>query len=90
LIYSASGAESSFGGIAALFESINGVLKIEPLIRNAYERAQDCPNDPICVDEESNGNAGVCYSCNLIPETSCENFNQVLNRKQLNNFYLFL
>jgi hypothetical protein len=50
-------------------------------------KAQDYPNDPICVDEESNGNVGVSYSCNLIPETSCENFNQSLNRKQLNSFY---
>lgn len=87
LIYSASGAESSFGGIAALFETFNNKLKIITLIKNACERAQDCPNDPICIDENTNGNKGVCYSCNLIPETSCENFNQSLNRKQLIAFY---
>jgi hypothetical protein len=87
LIYSASGAESSFGGIAALFELLYGDIKLETLIKNAFERAQDCPNDPICIDEESNGNKGVCYSCNLLPETSCENFNRDLNRKDLNHFY---
>ena len=67
LIYSASGSNSSFGGISSLFETINDELKISALIKNAYERAQDCPNDPICISEESNGNKGVCYSCNLIP-----------------------
>lgn len=86
LIYSASGANSSFGGIAALFEG----MKIEQLIKNAIVRAKDCPNDPICESETSNGNEGVCYSCNLIPETSCENFNTGLNRKVLNEFYNFL
>ena len=86
LIYSASGANSSFGGIAALFEG----MKIEQLIKNAIQRAEDCPNDPICESETSNGNEGVCYSCNLIPETSCENFNTGLNRKVLNEFYNFL
>jgi len=87
LIYSASGANSSFGGIAALFETLNDELKISALIKNAFERAQDCPNDPICISEESNGNKGVCYSCNLIPETSCEFFNESLNRVALNDFY---
>ena len=87
LIYSASGSNSSFGGIAALFETLNDELKIAALIKNAYERAQDCPNDPICISEESNGNKGVCYSCNLIPETSCEFFNESLNRVALNDFY---
>lgn len=87
LIYSASGSNSSFGGISSLFETINDELKISALIKNAYERAQDCPNDPICISEESNGNKGVCYSCNLIPETSCEFFNESLNRVALNDFY---
>ena len=87
LIYSASGSNSSFGGIAALFETLNDELKISALIKNAYERAQDCPNDPICISEESNGNKGVCYSCNLIPEISCEFFNESLNRVALNDFY---
>jgi len=69
---------------------VNTTKKIEQLIRNAIERAKDCPNDPICENENSNGNVGVCYSCNLIPETSCENFNTGLNRKVLNEFYDFL
>ena len=87
LIYSATGTNSSFGGIASLFENLGNILKIALLIENCYERAQDCPNDPICLEEESNGNSGVCYSCNLIPETSCEKFNMGLSRKDLNKFF---
>jgi hypothetical protein len=87
LIYSATGTNSSFGGIASLFENLGNILKIALLIENCYERAQDCPNDPICLEEVSNGNSGVCYSCNLIPETSCEKFNMGLSRKYLNEFF---
>lgn len=87
MIYSATGSNSSFGGIASLFEILGNNLKIVSLIENCYERAQDCPNDPICLEEESNGNSGVCYSCNLIPETSCEKFNMGLSRKDLNKFF---
>lgn len=87
MIYSATGSNSSFGGIASLFENLGNNLKIVSLIENCYERAQDCPNDPICLEEESNGNSGVCYSCNLIPETSCEKFNMGLSRKDLNEFF---
>ena len=87
MIYSATGSNSSFGGIASLFENLVNNLKIVSLIENCYERAQDCPNDPICLEEESNGNSGVCYSCNLIPETSCEKFNMGLSRKDLNKFF---
>lgn len=84
LIYSATGSNSSFGGIAALFD--NNKSKLDLLIGNSIFRAHDCPNDPICIDEEKNGNSGVCYSCNLIPETSCESFNSGLNRKLLIKF----
>lgn len=87
MIYSATGSNSSFGGIASLFEILGNNRKIVSLIVNCYERAQDCPNDPICLEEESNGNSGVCYSCNLIPETSCEKFNMGLSRKDLNEFF---
>lgn len=87
LIYSATGTNSSFGGIASLFENLGNNLKIASLIENCYERAQDCPNDPVCLEEVSNGNEGVCYSCNLIPETSCEKFNMGLSRGALNKFF---
>jgi len=84
LIYSATGTNSSFGGIATLFE--DHLCKLNILFDNAIMRATDCPNDPICIEEEKHGNKGVCYSCNLIPETSCENFNSGLDRASLIDF----
>lgn len=95
LIYTASGSNGSFGGLCSLFDRLNNVpedetRKIEKLIEFAFIRAQDCPNDPICIDEEANGNVGTCYSCNLISEPSCERFNKGLNRKALNDFYNFI
>jgi hypothetical protein len=84
LIYSATGTNSSFGGIATLFE--DNLRKLNILFDNAIMRATDCPNDPICIEEEKHGNKGVCYSCNLIPETSCENFNSGLDRASLIDF----
>jgi hypothetical protein len=84
LIYSATGTNSSFGGIANLFE--DNLRKLNILFDNAIMRATDCPNDPICIEEEKHGNKGVCYSCNLIPETSCENFNSGLDRASLIDF----
>jgi hypothetical protein len=94
LIYTASGSNGSFGGLCSLFDRLNNVAedvtrKIEKLIEYAFIRAQDCPNDPICIDEEANGNVGTCYSCNLISEPSCEQFNKGLNRKLLNEYYEF-
>jgi len=93
LIYTASGSNASFGGHSSLFDKISltiDTMRIEKLIEYAFIRAQDCPNDPICIDEETNGNIGTCYSCNLISEPSCEQFNKGLNRRLLNDFYVFI
>ncbi len=73
LIYSINGSDSSYGGITSLFPD-----KIKNIIRNALERARDCPNDPICSVE-----GGHCFACTDLPETSCEKFNDELNRIEL-------
>jgi hypothetical protein len=87
LIYTATGSNSSFGGLCALFDLLGDRSKLEILIENAIERAKDCPNDPICIEEERSGNKGCCYACNLIPEVACEKFNTELNREQMNAFF---
>lgn len=87
LIYTATGSNSSFGGLCALFDILGDRSKLEILIENAIERAKDCPNDPICIEEERMGNKGCCYACNLIPEVACEKFNTELNREQMNKFF---
>lgn len=87
LIYTATGSNSSFGGLCALFEQPDDRSKIEILIQNSIERAKDCPNDPICIEEERSGNRGCCYACNLIPEVACEKFNTELDRDVMNKFF---
>lgn len=71
LIYSANGESGSYGGITSLFYS----KKIEAIINQAILQAQDCPNDPICEEDR-----GHCFACVDLPETSCEMFNNNLNR----------
>lgn len=91
LIYTIGGAEGSYGGLVSLFPSDansdgNG-SRLVKIIDYSMERSKDCPNDPICSDEE-----GHCYACLDIPEISCCKWNQELNRmvfikykKQLDN-----
>ena len=83
LIYTVAGAEGSYGGLVSLCKS----EKIGSLIQSALHRALDCASDPICyqTDQQGQGTAGLnlaaCYSCALLPETSCEEFNSFLDRK---------
>lgn len=78
MIYSANGEAGSYGGITSLFET----GKIETIIRQAFESAEDCPNDPICESE-----GGSCFACVHIPETACELFNSKLNRNVVINYW---
>ena len=51
--------------------------KIVKLIERGVERAKNCPNDPICINEPS----AHCFACLDLPETSCIEFNKNLDRK---------
>jgi hypothetical protein len=83
LIYTIAGAEGSYGGLTSLCKSD----KIERIIRSAMIRAKDCASDPICYHSTGQGvgnlNLSACYSCTLLPETSCEHFNCYLDRRLL-------
>ena len=61
--------------------------KIGKLIQSAIIRAKDCATDPICYHTTGQGvgnlNLSACFSCSLLPETSCELFNSFLDRKLL-------
>lgn len=82
LIYTVAGSEGSYGGLVSICKS----EKIGELIKSALHRAQDCASDPICfqTDEQGQGTGGLnlaaCYSCALLPETSCEDMNLYLDR----------
>jgi len=83
LIYTIAGSEGSYGGLTSLCES----EKIGKLIQSAMARARDCATDPICYHTSGQGvgnlNLSACFSCTLLPETSCEMFNCFLDRRIL-------
>lgn len=84
LIYTASGdSEGSMGGLvrqaeAGLFENI---------IARAIRNAGWCSSDPVCVESTGQGsdnfNLAACHGCCLLPETSCEEGNRLLDRALL-------
>lgn len=81
LIYTACGdSEGTLGGLVR-----QGRADTFPRIFNkAIENARTCSNDPVCSLSQGQGrdslNLAACYSCALIPETGCEEFNSFLDR----------
>ena len=80
-IYTASGdSEGTLGGLVR-----QGRHDTFPRIfRKAIESARICSSDPVCSLSNGQGrdslNLAACYSCTLIPETSCEDYNAFLDR----------
>lgn len=83
LIYTIAGSEGSYGGLTSICDND----KIGKLIESAMIRAKDCATDPICYHTNGQGvsnlNLSACFSCTLLPETSCEMFNCYLDRRLL-------
>ncbi|MBB5775058.1 DUF1998 domain-containing protein [Nonomuraea jabiensis] len=84
LIYTAtSDSAGSLGGIVAQVESGN----LATSIHTAIEQISWCSADPLCVESDASGtdnlNRAACHSCVLLPETSCEEFNTLLDRALL-------
>lgn len=81
LIYTASSdSDGSLGGLAR-----QGVTeKIRKIFFSMLEEASWCSNDPICIDSRAQGyallNRAACHACTLLPETSCECSNILLDR----------
>jgi hypothetical protein len=83
LIYTASGdSEGSLGGLVRMGRPEN----LERVLLKALSDARWCSNDPICMESARAGqgpeslNLAACHSCGLLPETSCERFNRLLDR----------
>lgn len=80
LLYTGSAdKEGSLGGLVEL-GNINRLL---PLMRDAFQEALLCTNDPECMNNRpagNNSNGAACHSCCMISETSCENGNRMLDR----------
>jgi hypothetical protein len=88
LIYTASGdSEGSLGGLVRIGQP----GKLEPIIVKAISNASWCSSDPICYETGHHGGQGpnglnlaACHNCLLLPETSCEVFNSLLDRMTIN------
>jgi hypothetical protein len=90
LIYTSSNGSGSMGGLVR--QTNRGIRSI---LEAALENHKDCSRDPICLSRnpsemESNGvplhlrqNGSACFACLMLPETSCEYFNKMLDRKIL-------
>lgn len=81
LIYTASGdSEGSLGGLVR--QGLPG--RIEEIINQAINEARWCAADPVCIQSTGQGqngcNLAACHNCALLPETSCENKNMLLDR----------
>ena len=84
LIYTVAGAEGSYGGLISQANEENFIK----IFQSALYRAKDCASDPICYnsyDGQGIGglNMAACYSCAIIPDISCEEFNSFLDRALL-------
>ena len=83
LIYTVAGAEGSYGGLISQAEP----NKLAWIIESALQRAKECSSDPVCYYAKEQGigglNLAACYSCTLLPETSCEELNCFLDRRLL-------
>ena len=81
LIYvSVADQEGSLGGLVELAEP----ERFLRLLCDALEEAYWCSLDPVCGEQDGHGpgllNGAACHACALVPETSCEHGNILLDR----------
>ena len=80
LLYTGSSdKEGSLGGLVEL----GTIEQMTSLMRDAFQEALVCTNDPECMSTlpaGKNSNGAACHSCCMISETACENGNRMLDR----------
>jgi hypothetical protein len=81
LIYTAtSDSAGSLGGVVAQA----AVGQLRPALKEAIERAAWCSADPLCLEADAQGfnslNLAACHASVLLPEVSCEEANNLLDR----------
>lgn len=84
LIYTAtSDSAGSLGGVVAQGEPD----RLAVALRSALRRACWCSADPLCIEARASGSGGAnlaaCHACAMLPETSCEHNNILLDRALL-------
>lgn len=80
LLYTGSAdKEGSLGGLVEL----GNLDRLLPIMRDAFQEALVCTNDPECLNNTpagDNSNGAACHSCCMVSETACENGNRMLDR----------
>lgn len=84
LIYTATAdSDGSLGGLERQGRS----ARINEILPAALHAIEWCSNDPLCIQDISNfsdsQNRAACHACMMAPETSCEEFNVLLDRATL-------
>jgi hypothetical protein len=80
ILTSSSDAEGTLGGL------VEAARRIKEFVRKALELAILCSNDPICAHHQPGEHdhapllGAACHGCLLVPETSCEQRNEFLDR----------
>lgn len=81
LIYtSATDTDGSLGGLVR--EGYTD--RMQTTFENMLQESSWCSNDPLCIEATNQGYLGLnyaaCHACALLPETSCEALNSLLDR----------
>lgn len=81
LLYTAAGdADGTLGGLVRQGDP----RRFGALLANALQDARWCSADPVCRESRGQGvaslNLAACHACALLPETSCEFGNRLLDR----------
>lgn len=81
LVYTSTpDADGTLGGL----QRQGKAERVAGLIDRAVNGAQWCSSDPLCISDlmgaAASHSTSVCHSCSYAPETSCEAFNQYLDR----------
>jgi len=84
LIYtSSSDSEGTLGGLVNLGRK----EYFRDIILSMIEYSRWCSSDPLCIESKGQGlhslNLAACHTCLLLPETSCEERNHLLDRASL-------
>ncbi|KQX52756.1 MULTISPECIES: DUF1998 domain-containing protein [unclassified Streptomyces] len=84
LVYTAtSDSAGSLGGVVAQGEP----SRLAVALHSALRRSHWCSADPLCIESRSSGaggaNLAACHACAMLPETSCEYNNILLDRALL-------
>ena len=81
LVYTSTvDADGSLGGLVEQAKCVN----MEKIITSMLNRGNWCSSDPVCYTSKDQGtlslNYAACFACTLLPETSCEFANILLDR----------